>query len=349
MSFLSTLNHKIQIYTNLLFLPFLRFQRRLKNNQSFVILCYHRVRERTNIFYDQNISATPKEFKKQMLYIKRYFSVISLNQLIDCSRSKYTLKPNSVIITFDDGYKDNALYAFPVLEELSMPATVFITTGFNDSDAIPWEDQISYLFNTISNDEMKLDDGQIYSLKTPEHKERAMWLFCKKLKYFKPAERDEMTKALCDRYKINTFEMQQLANKLFMGYMSNKDIQYWDHHGIDFGCHTVTHPCLTTLSEEKMFEEVSASKKMVEEILEKSIDAFAYPYGKEGDFNNDSKACLKNAGLNVGITFEAGKNSIKSDLRKLKRMGVGNGVNFKMACHGSSCYSGIIKEIGNLL
>lgn len=330
-------------------LPFLRFQRKLTNKQTFVILCYHRIHERTNVFYDQNISATPKEFKKQMLYIKKHFNVISLNQLIDCSHGKYTLKPNSVMITFDDGYKDNALYAFPVLEELSMPATVFLTTGFIESDTIPWEDQISYLFNTISYDEMKLEDGQIYSLKTLEQKERAMWLFCKKLKYFKPAKREEMTKSLCDRYHINTFEMQQLANKLFMGYMSRKDIQYWDQHGIDFGCHTVTHPCLTTLSVEEMFEEISVSKGMVEEILKKSIDTFAYPYGKEGDFNSDSKACLKKAGLNVGITFEAGKNSINNDLRKLKRMGVGNGVNFKMACHGFSCYSDIIKEIGNPL
>ena len=128
--------------------------RKLNNRNNLIILCYHRINNKTGIFYDQNISASPEEFKKQMLYIKKHFNVISIDQLLDYYCGKCDLKSNSIIITFDDGFMDSALNAFPVLQVMAIPAVVFPITGFIDSDAIPWEDQIAYFFHKLSDDKV---------------------------------------------------------------------------------------------------------------------------------------------------------------------------------------------------
>jgi peptidoglycan/xylan/chitin deacetylase (PgdA/CDA1 family) len=102
-----------------------------------IILLYHRVAEVTQDPY--KLSVSPENFKKQLTYIKSHYNVISLKQLIDDLKNK-TLKDKSLVITFDDGYQDNFNNALPILEELNIPATIFVTTGYIDTETeFHWE------------------------------------------------------------------------------------------------------------------------------------------------------------------------------------------------------------------
>ena len=87
-----------------------------------------------------------------------------------------------------------------------------------------------------------------------------------------------------------------------------------------------------------MFLEVSESKKTIENILGKTVSVFAYPFGKEGDFNETSKSVLKSAGINVGMIFNPGINNSTSDKYELYRIGVDPNIKFKLACHGFSLH-----------
>lgn len=318
------------------FLLIVRLKRKLFKTNSLIILCYHRVNNKTGIFHDQNISADTKEFKRQILYIKKHFNIISIEQLIDYYYEKETIKPNSIMITFDDGFVDNALNAFPILEELEIPAVVFLTTGFIDSDIIPWEDQVSYVFQKFSLEEIIINNNEIYSLRSPEEKENSIWKFCKRMKIINPDMRKEIVEDLFDKYKIDKEKMKELGHSMSMGYMTRRDIQYWSNHGIDFGIHTDTHPCLTILNEEEIYREISESKKALEAIIEKSVNAFAYPYGKEGDFNDVTSSLLKKAGINIGMIFEQGMNNLddSNNLLELHRFGVGRNIDFRLTSHG---------------
>lgn len=331
------------------FLPFLlsaiRLKRRLIGKANLVILCYHRVRNETGIFYDQNISASPEEFKKQILYIRGRFNVISLDQLLDYCSGNDNLKPNSLLLTFDDGYKDNVLNAFPILKSLGIPAIVFPVTGFIDSDSIPWEDRLSYLFHRVPKDEIIIDNNERYSLRSPEEKEHSIWQFCKKLKLINPDKRDDIIEDFFNRYKIDKHEMQETAHSISMGYMTTDDIRYWNDHGIDFGIHSVSHAHLTTLNEKEIYEEMSESKRALEDIFKKPINAFAYTYGRKGDFNEVTRSTLKRAGIAIGMIFEPGINRPDTDFLELYRIGVAGNIDFKLACHGFSSYSDILKGI----
>lgn len=95
------------------------------------ILMYHRVD--TLPVYDQ-LTVTPENFRQQLAILVRHYRVISLSQaLVELAQGVVIRK--TVVITFDDGYLDNAINAQPLLAECGLPATVFVTTGFADGKA----------------------------------------------------------------------------------------------------------------------------------------------------------------------------------------------------------------------
>ena len=81
------------------------------------ILTFHSVGYRLN---ETNVS--PKMFREQMAWLSDHYPIISLKEAA-------AGKPG-VAVTLDDGYRDNLLYAAPVLEEFHIPATVFVVAGF---------------------------------------------------------------------------------------------------------------------------------------------------------------------------------------------------------------------------
>ena len=141
--------------------------------------------------------------------------------------------------------------------------------------------------------------------------------------------------------------MKKLAYSMSLGYMTKNDIRYWSKQGIDFGIHTVTHPCLTALDEKAIYEEVSKSKKELEVILEKPVNCFAYPYGNKGDFNEVTRSVLKKIGINIGMTFEPGTNLSDTDFLELYRMAIAGNIDFKLACYGLTRFVDIFKEMRN--
>jgi peptidoglycan/xylan/chitin deacetylase (PgdA/CDA1 family) len=89
-----------------------------------VILMYHSISHIPNYFS----AVTPEAFEAQMVYLaKRGYPVISLAELVRRLEKKEPLG-GSVVITFDDGYRDNYTEALPVLKRYGFPATIFVST-----------------------------------------------------------------------------------------------------------------------------------------------------------------------------------------------------------------------------
>jgi peptidoglycan/xylan/chitin deacetylase (PgdA/CDA1 family) len=89
------------------------------------ILTYH------NIGYEkEGHFVSPEIFAKQMEYIKKNsYEVITVDELINGIKNKEHFKRNKVVITFDDGFKDNFEYAYPILKKLNFPAIIFLITN----------------------------------------------------------------------------------------------------------------------------------------------------------------------------------------------------------------------------
>src|SRR5262249_4439087 len=107
--------------------------------QGILALCYHRVGNNDATWLDRGVwSTTPAGFEEQIRFLKKRFDVIGpddLPEIMNRRRGQY------VLITFDDGYRDNYTEAFPILRSLGLGATFFVTTGFLDNPIVsPWDE-----------------------------------------------------------------------------------------------------------------------------------------------------------------------------------------------------------------
>ncbi len=113
---------------------------------------------------------------------------------------------------------------------------------------------------------------------------------------------------------------------------------------IDFQSHTMYHPCLDTCEDEEAFNELSQSKKNIEEKFGFKINAIAFP---NGNFNEKTIALTKEAGYQCSLTVKYGVNNLKSDLYRLKRISMNDTNNHDEFVLRSSGVYGFIKSFNN--
>lgn len=93
------------------------------DDRGICILAYHCIRDEKN----NRLMIPKQQFKQQMKYIKdNGYTTITLDQLSKYMLENKTIPKKSIIITFDDGYEDNYKYAYPILKEFDLKATVFV-------------------------------------------------------------------------------------------------------------------------------------------------------------------------------------------------------------------------------
>src|SRR5438132_7362256 len=136
----------------------------------FMVLLYHRVnRERDPFFPSVSVTA----FEAQMRYLARNFNVLSLNDICQRIGEGREIRPWPVAITFDDGYRDNYLYANPILKKYRLPATIFVPTGYIETGLVLWNDRIAQAIKQTQRKEIALTlnhAGCIFRLQSADDK-----------------------------------------------------------------------------------------------------------------------------------------------------------------------------------
>lgn len=130
------------------------------------ILMYHR------FGYEENtLFVSPENFKRQMSYIKnKGYNVISLDELVSGIKQGRKFRHNTVVITIDDGYQDNYIYAYSILKKYNFPATIFIIANFigNKKDFMTWNEVKTMSANNISFGGHTKNEVYIPSIKRKE-------------------------------------------------------------------------------------------------------------------------------------------------------------------------------------
>ena len=101
-----------------------------------VVVAFHRVQDGI----DDGLTVSRRTFERYCRFFQRRFRVVSLPDLVRKLEAGRT--PNrELVITFDDGYRDNFENAAPVLEKLSLPASFFVITQWIGTDVVPFWDR----------------------------------------------------------------------------------------------------------------------------------------------------------------------------------------------------------------
>ncbi|MCR4944694.1 MAG: polysaccharide deacetylase family protein [Clostridium sp.] len=94
------------------------------------VLYYHSVLPDSEVTTPNEVTISPEKLKQELEIVKNLgYTTITLSELNDYLNNKIEIPEKSIVITFDDGYTDNYIHAFPILKELGMKATVFMISS----------------------------------------------------------------------------------------------------------------------------------------------------------------------------------------------------------------------------
>jgi peptidoglycan/xylan/chitin deacetylase (PgdA/CDA1 family) len=260
-------------------------------------------------------------FEQQMEYLSCNCNVISLSELSQGIVHK-TLKKNSVVLTFDDGFLSNYTFAYPVLKRLRLPATIFLSTGYLNSGSLFWSEHLTYMILRSKKQEMEY--GQIrYQLGTSAEKRSSCTSIRNSLKLLHPKEIGGALIELESILGVVPDRNDPLYEKL--GPMRWEHVQSMDSDPlISFGGHTSNHTILSRLNEEEALREVADCRTDLDKHLSKSTNLWAYPNGTLSDFNSEHRDLLIRNGFEVIVTTVPEYIDSRSDIAQLGRWDIGS-------------------------
>ncbi|MCD6099142.1 MAG: polysaccharide deacetylase family protein [Candidatus Marinimicrobia bacterium] len=282
------------------------------------ILAYHKVNNEPHDYLGLN--TTISNFKAQMKYLKRNYNIISLKDAINMLHSTERIPMDTIVITFDDGYKDNYLHAFPILKKYKIPATIFVTTNPIESRTPLWFERISNTIEKTSKEEIDLKCFELgrYAVKTESQKREATLEIVKQVKEFKPEERSCLVNFICDELEDkNKDNSIKLKNNNILSWEEIREMKEW---GITIGSHALSHIILSKVPIDYARHEIFQSKKVLEEKLGEEISLFAYPNGSADDFNEKIIDLVREAGYICACALIKGINRKNDCVFALKRI-----------------------------
>ena len=243
-----------------------------QGKQRLSILIYHRVVTE----FDPMRPAEPTReiFDWQMRLARQYFNPLSLLEALEKLESGQ-LPERAICVTFDDGYADNELHAMPILRKYGVPATVFVSTGFLNGGRM-WNDSVIEFFRGFKGDSLDLNELGLGRHDTANMDARlaSAERVIAEIKYRDPAERVQLVEQIGGR-----FEVDGRPDTLMM---TDTQVRSLASNGITIGAHTVNHPILASVTDEVAHREIHDSKERLQDMLQQSVEVFAYPNGPAG-------------------------------------------------------------------
>ena len=248
------------------------------------------------------------DFKAGLIWLSRHFRVVSLAAMMDdIASGKPPPGAAEVAITFDDGLRNQLRIAYPILRELRLPATIFVTPGLIDAGQWLWNHEARARLQRLSAGErgelaraIGADCSQVEGI--------VSWMKLQPIDGRMAAE--TLIRDATPMFRPTPAESEACD------LMSWNEIAQIDPGQITIGSHTVTHPILPTLGDDRLRHEVVGSRDMLEAKLEREVDLFCYPNGSTDRRVRDAVArCYRAA-----VTTEEGLIPRHPDLFAIPRI-----------------------------
>jgi len=297
-------------------LPFL--WRRSHRNDPTIVMYHGVIKDEDWRDWETADMVTRSAFREHLAFYQQHYTVVSLKSVADhLTGILPCLPPYPLVITFDDGYRNNLRWAVPVLKEFGLVATFFVTTGFVDGTADLWWLALKRRFIEAQqhNRSVALQGIPAFCvhsrLEAGEGYQRAVAI----LKSLPAGRRHE---ALCG---LASAEQQPGAGWLNGIYepLNWSELREMQKDGMEIGAHTVTHAILSQEPPTEARREIFASVEKVKAELARENVPFSYPNGERKDFTAEHERLVREAGAYAAAARFVGRNETPDVLYALRR------------------------------
>lgn len=281
------------------------------------ILAYHRVMPipdpETYEFDMELISTPPDEFREQMLRLKKYFRPMRLTDVVAALDAGEALPPDTVAVTFDDGYDDNYRIAAPILDEIGVPATFFVSTGHIDTGTPYSYDWLVHMILTTKAPRLILPELGIDVTLPAERmlRRRIAGNVLLRMKWLDAHGQSAMTERLEVEWKMPSAGARPIDCRP----MTWDQVREMESAGMEFGSHGVHHRMLARLPIEEMEAEILESKRTLDRELRNPAILMSYPVGGDRAYNDAVIAATRKAGFQLACSYICGTNPEPSENR----------------------------------
>jgi peptidoglycan/xylan/chitin deacetylase (PgdA/CDA1 family) len=241
---------------------------RLLSSRRPVVLMYHRVAPGSAEYFG------PDVFEQHILFLRSRFHLIGPREY---GRVRRPTEDIEVLLTFDDGFLNNAVHVIPILKRHQVPAVFFISTRHCSSNKFLWFAYLNAFSRWFPEKEFAVDDI-IYDL-TKEKRKLSVHRLREYLLSLRPhpqAMYDKMERSLPS---IESFTPQEYINEHYAGMTRDHIRELARDPLFEVGIHTVDHPFLTSCSDAEMQRQIRENRVDLERVTGKQVRSIAYPSG----------------------------------------------------------------------
>lgn len=272
------------------------FRRDVSSNKPVgVCLLFHRVAEieDNTVGPYQQLSIAPNVFEQIIAHVSEKFNPISVPELLGRLHAQQPLPEGAIAVTFDDGFSDTWAVAYPILAKYGVPATIYITTGFIDGTAYPYEFELASWIESQSQIHLEWDGYKYHWELHDRADQETCYREIKELtEPMSSSERTELLSRMTEGTAVPTTD-----SDLFMRWDQLRELV--DDPLITVGAHTDSHPLLTLLSSREALRDIETGKRKLERRLGQRVQHFSYPYGA---YDAHTKQLVRACGFESAVT-----------------------------------------------
>jgi peptidoglycan/xylan/chitin deacetylase (PgdA/CDA1 family) len=208
-----------------------------------------------------------------------------------------------VLITFDDGYRDNFEIAYPILRSHGVQGVFFLATSMVGSSTVPWWDKIAWLLKTAERRRFTLQFPTRLSVNIERnglHNSSQSVLRAYKL----PGNLDP-ERCMRELAEAAGSEAMPAEERRFMSWDEAREMI---QGGMAIGSHTQSHAVLSQLTPEQQLEELSGARAILKEHLGVEAEVLAYPVGHRDSFSAETQMLAQDAGYRGAFSHYGGIN-----------------------------------------
>ncbi|MGN0860646.1 MAG: polysaccharide deacetylase family protein [Candidatus Spyradosoma sp.] len=284
-------------------------------------IMYHYVRDLKHSRYPRIKGLDVALFREQVAYLKKHYTCVSVDDVVDAARAGAPLPENAALLTFDDGYSDHFDFVFPILKKEKISGAFFPPVSAVREHKVLDVNKIHFVLAGTPEEKIETLLGEVrnaverareeFGLKSfealwteyafPNRFDSAEVSFIKRLLQF------VLPEALRSRIATELFEKVTGVDESIFSrelYLSEEQMACMIDGGMHFGCHGVGHYWLGSLSAEKQKSEIEDAFGFLDELPKQNCRSIAYPFG---DYNAETLAILKSVGCDVGFTTRVGR------------------------------------------
>ena len=297
---------------------------RAANKRGVRILAYHGFALADEDQFNTGLFMRAELFRRRMEYLIRHgYRVLSLSDAVACLK-KNDVPEGATVLTFDDGFYSIWKLAMPILQELKLPATIYVTSYYSVKGTPIFGLAVQYMFwkttrTALNLTELEMEDKGTVQLLDMSSTAELMW---KIIRHGESRLNEDQRVQLCHRLGSSLgVDYAQIAEQRLFSVMTPDEIQEAAKSGVDIELHTHRH-CLP-VEPALIRKEIEQNREILEPLAGRNTTHFCYPSGLH---RKEHQPVLAQLGVESATTCDNGLNYSDTPMLALSRFLDGNNV-----------------------